>query len=138
MKIFLLLLLINFAEISLANIIQTSVDHQCFLLKSIQTYNIENHGSLFLIGLTKKFSVTKAEHENPYEIDFFEKGGNGKKMGMAKVDTGTLLNGKEEYLGLMKTLDGKMARAHRYFTTENEQDIIMTNIDLQCDVISYY
>lgn len=126
----------------------STLNHQCFVSKSVQVFNTETGENKFTRGATNKFDVTKAEHENAYEVAILHK--DGSKMGTAKVDTGTLLgtaegdliqahayvevNGNQEYFGLVSSTGSPMARSHRFFTSESGKEIMMVNIDLQCGI----
>ncbi|HPI40234.1 MAG TPA: hypothetical protein PLJ21_05480 [Pseudobdellovibrionaceae bacterium] len=115
---------------------------------SIQQFNTETGSSIFSFGSTNKFDVTKAEHEKAYDIPILAK--DGSSMGLAKVDTGTLLgtpdgdliqshayveiNGIQEYLGLIVSSESPMARSHRFFTSEIGNELKLVNVNLQCGI----
>jgi hypothetical protein len=127
----------------------SSLNHQCFVSKSVQVFNTETGANKFSRGVTDKFDVTKAEHEDAYEVSILDTK-DKSAMGIAKVDTGTLLgtpegdliqahayvdvNGNQEYFGLVSSTESPMARSHRFFTSESGKEMTMVNIDLQCGI----
>lgn len=124
------------------------LNHSCFVAKSIQVFNTETGANTFTRGATARFDVTQADHENSYEVPILAR--DGANMGIAKVDTGTLLetpegdliqahayvevSGTPEYFGLVSSTESPMARSYRFFTSEFGKEMTMINIDLQCEI----